>query len=282
MTAPGAQVSGDRVAIKVPGGTMPVSVIGDGPPVLLLHGISANHTEWLPVARLLSLRYRVIMPDLLGRGDSSPEPGARYALADETQRIAVVLEALGVQRPSVAGHSHGATLALALASQVPCRRIVLVSPVTPWTKRPRALDALRWPVLRSAVLPIVGICRRPLTRYILTRRVYGDRRPDIESAVLRYSEPYTDQSRAQALLQILAEWQPAHVGRLTVPEGIPVHVATGGQDRRIAVEHVTQWADVLGAEFTLAPGAGHGLTEERPELCARLVSDGGGGEMICQ
>lgn len=261
---------------------MPVTIMGAGPPVVLLHGISANHTEWIPVARLLSDRFRVILPDLLGRGGSSPEPGARYTLADETKRLVLVLETLGIHRPVVGGHSHGATLALALTSQIPCRRIVLVSPVTPRTKRPPALDALRSAAVRMTVLPVIGICRRPVTRYILTRRVYGDRRPDIESAVSRYSAPYADRSRARALLQILADWQPAEVGQLIRPEGIPVHVTTGGRDRRISVEHAMEWARTLGAEFTLAPGAGHGLTEERPQLCAQLISDGCGGRWIDQ
>jgi pimeloyl-ACP methyl ester carboxylesterase len=275
MTASQAQEPVDRVEIEVPGGRMPVRLIGSGPPVVLLHGLSANHTEWLSAARHLGHNHRVLVPDLLGRGDSLPEVRARYTLADETDRLALVLDRFGVRSPSLAGHSYGATLALSLASRIKCRRVVLFSPVTPWTRRPNVLAALRWPVVRSAVLPLVGICRRPLTRYILTRRVYGERRPEIKSAVRRYSSPYADPSRARALLEILANWQPAAVGGLRSPAGIPIHVATGARDRRIAPEHAKAFASQLGAEFTLVPGAGHGLTEERPELCARLVSDAG-------
>lgn len=274
MTAPGAQESGDRMEIRVRGGMMPVWLIGQGPPLLLLHGISANHTEWLSVARLLMSHYRVILPDLLGRGESCPEPRAGYSLTDEVDRLLLVLKALGVQRPLVAGHSHGATLALTLASRVACPRAVLVSPVTPWTKRPKMLDALRWSPLRTAILPIASICRRPLTHYILTRRVYGDHRPNMTDAVSRYSTPYADRSRARALLEILADWQPSDVARLKSPEDTPVIVTTGEADRRIAVEHVSAWADELGAEFTAIPGAGHGLTEEKPDLCARIICDG--------
>ena len=152
MTAPGAQEYGDRVEIRVRGGMMPVWLIGEGPPLLLLHGMSANHTEWLSVARLISTHYRVILPALLG----------------------------------------------------PCPRVVLVSPVTPWTKRPKMLDPLRWSVLRTAILPIAGICRRPLTHDILTRRMYGDHRPNMTNAVSRYSAAYADRSRARASLEIRA------------------------------------------------------------------------------
>jgi 3-oxoadipate enol-lactonase len=45
-------------------------VLGEGPPVILLHPFPANHAFWLPVANFLSTRYRVILPDLRGHGDS--------------------------------------------------------------------------------------------------------------------------------------------------------------------------------------------------------------------
>jgi len=45
-------------------------VLGEGPPVILLHPFPANHEFWLPVANALSTRYRLILPDLRGHGDS--------------------------------------------------------------------------------------------------------------------------------------------------------------------------------------------------------------------
>src|SRR5258708_12739908 len=45
-------------------------VLGEGPPVVLLHPFPANHEFWLPVAEALSGRYRVILPDLRGHGES--------------------------------------------------------------------------------------------------------------------------------------------------------------------------------------------------------------------
>jgi len=99
MTAPGAQESGDRVEIRVRGGMMPVWLIGEGPPLLLLHGISANHTEWLSVARLISTHYRVILLDLLGRL-STRCPGRSRGILDEAPEGA---RRFAVEPPS---HSH--------------------------------------------------------------------------------------------------------------------------------------------------------------------------------
>jgi pimeloyl-ACP methyl ester carboxylesterase len=50
-------------------------VLGDGPPVLLLHPFPVNHEFWLPVAEALSSRYRLILPDLRGHGDSGAGDG---------------------------------------------------------------------------------------------------------------------------------------------------------------------------------------------------------------
>src|ERR1700689_643892 len=46
------------------------STLGDGPPVVLLHPFPVHHEFWLPVAEALSTRYRLILPDLRGHGDS--------------------------------------------------------------------------------------------------------------------------------------------------------------------------------------------------------------------
>ena len=50
-------------------------VLGEGPPVVLLHPFPANHEFWLPVAQALATRYRMILPDLRGHGDSGVGEG---------------------------------------------------------------------------------------------------------------------------------------------------------------------------------------------------------------
>lgn len=51
-------------------------VLGEGPPVILLHPFPANHEFWLPLANALSSRYRLILPDLRGHGDSEIGEGS--------------------------------------------------------------------------------------------------------------------------------------------------------------------------------------------------------------
>lgn len=237
---------------------------GAGPPVLLLHGISADHTEWNSVARGLARDHRVLQPDLLGRGASFVDSAAAFSMTDEVDRLVTLLATLDVQRPLVGGHSHGASLGLALAGRMELAGLVLASPVTPWMKRPRVLDLLGVPAVRRAVAPALRTCRRPLTRYILTRRVYGEHRPHIGEAVRRYAAPYADPARARALLRVFRDWQPGELARLERPAGLRIDVVTGGADRRVAPGDARRWADRLGASCIVVPGAGHGITEEEP------------------
>lgn len=246
---------------------------GAGPPVLLLHGISADHTEWAAVARGLARDHRVILPDLLGRGASRPDATAGFSLKEEVDRLTELLGRLGARRPLVGGHSHGASLGLALAGRMELAGLVLVSPVTPWTKRPRVLDLLRVPVVRRAVEPALRTCRRPLTRYILTRRVYGEHRPHLGDAVRRYAAPFADSSRAGALLRVFRDWRPDELERLERPDGLRIGVVTGGADRRISPTDAARWAARLGASCTVLPGAGHGVTEEEPARIESALRD---------
>jgi len=250
--------------LAVAGGRIPVWTAGAGPPVLLLHGISADHTEWEQVARGLARDHRVLLPDLLGRGASVVDQSTGFSLAEEVDRLVTLLVTLDARRPLVGGHSHGASLGLALAGRVELAGLVLASPVTPWTKRPRVLDLLRFPAVRRAVEPALRTCRRPLTRYILTRRVYGEHSPHIGEAVRRYAAPYADPSRSRALLRVFRDWRPDELARLERPTGLPLAVVTGADDRRIAPADAVRWAEHLGASCTVLAGAGHGVTEEEP------------------
>lgn len=276
MTLSGAQEPRHRAParfVRVPGGSLPVHDHGTGPPVLLLHGISADHTEWERVGRDLAREFRVLMPDLLGRGASRPEAASSFTLDEETGRLEAVLESLAVHRPFVAGHSHGASLALALACRRPVAGLLLASPVTPWTRKPAPLAWLANGSVRRAVEPVLRTCRRPLTRYILTRRVYGANPPHVGDAVERYAAPYADPGRARALLRIFRDWEPGTLTGLRPPADLEIRVVSGGADRRIATADVERWAARLGAACTIVGGAGHGITEEEPALVAEMVRE---------
>lgn len=90
---------------------------GDGPPVLLQHGVGGNLAHWALVGRRLRPRYRVLSVDLPAHGRSTvPE---RYSFADDVAAVHSVAQSLALNSPAVVGHSYGGMLAVAAAAERP-------------------------------------------------------------------------------------------------------------------------------------------------------------------
>jgi pimeloyl-ACP methyl ester carboxylesterase len=91
---------------------------GDGTPVILLHGGLENCQMWAPVIPSLSKSYRVFTPDTRGHGRTD-NPSGRYSYPLLAEDIALLIDALGLQRPLVAGYSDGGQTALHMAILYP-------------------------------------------------------------------------------------------------------------------------------------------------------------------
>jgi pimeloyl-ACP methyl ester carboxylesterase len=89
---------------------------GSGPAIVCVHGLTANYTCWAPLADVLTPQFRLIAYDLRGRGESD-KPSSGYSLASHCQDLAGLLDALGLPRAIIAGHSLGANIAVAFASR---------------------------------------------------------------------------------------------------------------------------------------------------------------------
>lgn len=107
-------------------------VTGTGPtPVVLLHGVGASGAVWTSlVKRLDPAKYRVIVPDLLGFGDSPTPQWPQYTVEDHTQAVRAALKRARVQQAVLVGHSMGCLVAAHLAATSPglVQRLVLYEP----------------------------------------------------------------------------------------------------------------------------------------------------------
>jgi pimeloyl-ACP methyl ester carboxylesterase len=114
---------------------------GRGTTVVMLHGLTSNHTAWAGVAEALAPEFRLVAYDLRGRGDSDRPPHG-YSLAGHGEDLAGLLDHLGLRRVVVMGHSLGAHIALRFAVTHPRRvaRLVLVDGGL--DVRPEILDSL--------------------------------------------------------------------------------------------------------------------------------------------
>ena len=144
---------------------------GDGPAVLLLHGIGDSSESWERVMADLARDHTVLAPDLLGHGGSA-KPRADYSVAAYANGMRDPLAILGIESATVVGHSLGGGVAAQIAYQYPelCERLVLVAgggagrdvtPVLRLASAPLAevfLAPARWPGAR----PIVQAALRAL------------------------------------------------------------------------------------------------------------------------
>jgi pimeloyl-ACP methyl ester carboxylesterase len=104
-------------SVDVGDGTVPVTIVGNGPSLLLLHGWTLDHRMWRPQIEALSARYRLILPDRRGFGRTTAPPD----LAREAEDVVRIADALRLDRFALAGLSQGAGVALDVAIRFPDR-----------------------------------------------------------------------------------------------------------------------------------------------------------------
>lgn len=131
---------GSRVAnprqhvISTPSGPVAVTVAGDGPPVLLLHGFPEHRGIWHPLMAELAGGFRLVAPDLPGFGDS-PAPHRETAMRGDRigAALAAMMRALGHRRFAVVCHDIGAVAGWAMAAAWPgtIAGLALVAAVPP-------------------------------------------------------------------------------------------------------------------------------------------------------
>jgi pimeloyl-ACP methyl ester carboxylesterase len=96
----------DAWEIELHGHQVVYRVAGEGPPVVLIHGMVNASRHWRDVAERLAERHTVIAPDLIGHGDSAT-PRGDYSLGAHASVIRDLLSSLGVERATMVGHSLG-------------------------------------------------------------------------------------------------------------------------------------------------------------------------------
>src|SRR5687767_2654367 len=119
---------------------------GDGPVIVLIHGITGRSDQWEPAIEHLAADHTVLAPDLLGHGESA-KPRGDYSLGAYASAVRDIMVALGHDRATVVGHSLGGGIAMQFAYQFPERieRLVLVSS--------GGLGREVHPMLRASTLP---------------------------------------------------------------------------------------------------------------------------------
>lgn len=94
--------------------------IGQGSPLVCLHGYALDHTIWLKMSEVIKNSVKLILPDLRGHG-KSPSPEGKYTMRVMAEDVLKVMDTQKLERVCIAGHSMGGYIALALAEYYPDR-----------------------------------------------------------------------------------------------------------------------------------------------------------------
>ncbi|MFF8770445.1 alpha/beta fold hydrolase [Kitasatospora sp. NPDC015120] len=161
----------DHRTVELPGLTLAYRESGpaDGPPLVLLHALGERGADWEPVLPALAPRHRVLALDLRGHGDSD-RPGD-YALEAMRDDVLAFLDALGLPRADLVGHSMGGVVGYLAAQERPGRigRLVLEDvpaprprPASPVADAPDGPVDFDWAVVRA----VKGRIDRPDPRWL--------------------------------------------------------------------------------------------------------------------
>jgi pimeloyl-ACP methyl ester carboxylesterase len=132
-----------RFFVDVPEGAgtrrVHMRVMGEGPPILLVHQSPRSSAEWLPLMARVAHRFTLIAPDTPGFGESAPLPLPAPLVADYARALIGLLDALGLRDVAAYGFHSGAIILMAALKQAPERfRAVACGGYALWTEAERA------------------------------------------------------------------------------------------------------------------------------------------------
>jgi pimeloyl-ACP methyl ester carboxylesterase len=244
---------------------------GDGPALVMLHGIGSNAASWAPVMAFLPADWRLIAWNAPGYGDSRPLAGDWPKANDYAEALLKLVDGLGVGRFVLAGHSLGALIAasFAVSHRQRVARLVLAAPALGHGVHPsgalsdkaqaRIDDLERLGPDDFANARAAALVHAPHDNPAIVA--------DVREAMAQVCMPgYGQAVRMLASARLLED-----VGQLAVPTDI----ITGAQDRITPPDGAREAHDCLASDcrgvLVEVPLCGHAVTQQAPEAVAGLL-----------
>jgi len=241
--------------------------IGDGSPVALLHPFPASHEFWLPVAEALATRYRVILPDLRGHGESSVGEGPA-TMEKHAADVAGVLDDANIGRAPMIGVSIGGYVLFEVWRRYRGRVAALGLCNT---KAPADGGEARAGRLQAAN-DVLERGTEPFFETMIPRllgKTTREARPDLVDGALRMMRKMSPDDVAQ-VQRGMAE-RPDSVETLKTIN-VPTLVVTGDEDILTGINEAELMRQhVSASQLRVIPKAGHYSPWEQPEDTVRLL-----------
>lgn len=271
-----------RQTIEIHGQPVTFHKMGEGPPILLVHGITSSSRTWKSVMGRLAENHMVIAPDLLGHGRSS-KPQGDYSLGAYASGMRDLLVALDVPKATVVGHSLGGGIAMQFGYQFPDRvsRLVLVDsggigPEVNPVLRAAALPGAEFvlPLLFTPTLHDAGLKVR---NFLSGVGVHGN--ADVEGVAEGFASLTKADARRAFIHTVRSVIDPtgqrvSAADRLYLTQDIPSMIIWGDRDHIIPVSHADLAHELMpGSRLEIFPGAGHFPFNDDPERFINLLED---------
>ena len=249
---------------------------GDGPMVVLLHGIPGQGRSWERVQAALNGEFDVVVPDLIGFGDSerpSRPTMENVGPAAQTGSLAALLDELAVRHAAVVGHDFGAPVGVLLAATRPDLvggLSLLAGNTFPDTPIPFPLSLTTAPAIGGLFSRL--LFSAPSLSLMLRRGVGpGSAPPDAGVYLGDRDQRRTISTLFSGALTSLPELYSPVATALEALE-VPVLVGWGDRDPFFPLEQGERTAAAANARLHVFHGAGHFLPHERPAEVARQVA----------
>lgn len=256
-------------------GLLPATCLGEGPPLLLLHGLGSSRRDWATLQPMLAEHFSTVAVDLPGQGAAAPLP-VRPTVVALTDALEADLDARGLDRVHVLGDSLGGRLALELARRGRAASVLAVAPSGTSSPPERlgqgsgfALAGVLTRVLRPA-LPALSRSTGGRTALLANLRLKPWRATPTETMALRDGFGSPDLWR-------LIVWSTL----LDVPLGLrdldcPVLLAQGTHDWIATGQTPRFRLLVKGSRLRVLPLAGHAPMTDVPDRLVRLAREAAG------
>ncbi len=242
-------------------------VLGNGPPVVLLHPFPVHHAFWLPAADLLASRYRLIVPDLRGHGESTTGDGPA-TMEKHTADVARVADAAGAGKAVFAGASIGGYILMEFWRRYPQRVSALVLANTRAQADTEEGRAARLKSAEDAELHGA----EPFFDAMIPKLIGAttrSNRPDLVAAAHKMMRKMSVPGLA-ALQRGMAQRPDSFPTLKTV--NVPTLILAGEEDTLTPVEDAKRMQQAIaGSRMEVIPRAGHCAAFEQPEAAGRLI-----------
>ena len=242
-------------------------ILGDGPAVVLLHPFPAHHEFWLPVAEALASRYRLILPDLRGHGESGAGEGP-VTMAKHAGDVARVMDDARIGRAPLIGVSIGGYLLFEFW-RTHRGRVAALGLCN--TKAPADNADARAGRLRAAD----DVLERGIEPFLqsMVPRLFGkttlETRPDLIDSALRMMRQMSPEDIAQ-VQRGMAE-RPDSIDTLKTIN-VPTLLVTGDEDMMTGINEAEFMRQhIAGSQLRVIPKAGHYSPWEQPEEATKVL-----------